>query len=246
MGAWWSVIQRFPLYRQLAAWFASQQLATLRFDKRSCRSCYPAAQLSDHAFRFDHLYDDARDAIDAARKHPRIDPKRLLLVGHSQGGGIAVQLAAERSDVIGVITLAAQIDTLETSLLEQFDAYAQLRARQWDALGWLTLRQQRNDYAACFARLHHHFVAEEQCVGGGVTQRAPRVGPRTPGAPGWCADITARAAADVAGQSRPAMSPRAAFDNNATPSQCTHSRGCNWSTGSVTAWCTDETAMRLS
>ena len=58
-----------------------------------------------HATSLDFAH-DAATALDFLKKRPEVDPKKLGLLGHSEGGMIATMLAAERKDIAFIISMA--------------------------------------------------------------------------------------------------------------------------------------------
>jgi uncharacterized protein len=99
-------IGRNKIFRDLAWGFASRGIVSLRVEKR-------LAQYADK-FRAQHILPSLRtefidDAITAARqlqKMPEVDPKRVYVLGHSQGATFAPQIANEAGGIEGVIILA--------------------------------------------------------------------------------------------------------------------------------------------
>ncbi|WP_019546336.1 acetylxylan esterase [Streptomyces sulphureus] len=63
-----------------------------------------AASPQDHYFR--RLITDCARALDAVRAHPAVDPGRLVVQGHSQGGGLALAVAG----LVGDGVAAALVD----------------------------------------------------------------------------------------------------------------------------------------
>lgn len=53
------------------------------------------------------LADDVASIVTWLRSHPEVDPDRISLVGHSEGGAIAARVAAADARVAGVVLLAA-------------------------------------------------------------------------------------------------------------------------------------------
>ena len=49
---------------------------------------------------------DAEAAFDFLRQHPRVDPHRIGLIGHSEGGIVAPMVAARRDEVAWIVLLA--------------------------------------------------------------------------------------------------------------------------------------------
>lgn len=87
----------------LADYLTRRGIAVLRYDDRGTAASsgdFSSATTADFAR-------DAAAAVDFLRGHPRIDPARIGLVGHSEGGLVAPLVAAERNDVALVVLLAA-------------------------------------------------------------------------------------------------------------------------------------------
>jgi pimeloyl-ACP methyl ester carboxylesterase len=53
------------------------------------------------------VLDDARAVLRYAKERPEVDSNRVVLIGHSQGGLVALELAAGDPDVRGIVLLAA-------------------------------------------------------------------------------------------------------------------------------------------
>jgi pimeloyl-ACP methyl ester carboxylesterase len=89
--------------RFLATKFAEQGVAALIFDKRGVGKSsgdWRTAMLDD-------LAGDAAAAVGYLRQLPQIDPRRIGVHGHSQGGTLAPMIAARSPDVAFVIASAA-------------------------------------------------------------------------------------------------------------------------------------------
>lgn len=87
----------------LADYLSRRGIAVLRYDDRGTAGSsgnFSSATTADFAR-------DAAAAVDFLRGHARIDPARIGLVGHSEGGLVAPLVAAERTDVALVVLLAA-------------------------------------------------------------------------------------------------------------------------------------------
>ena len=55
-----------------------------------------------------------------------IDPSRIFLVGHSQGGGLAPRMARENPSLAGIVVLAGNTHSLQDAMLDQFTYMASL------------------------------------------------------------------------------------------------------------------------
>ncbi|HUJ60631.1 MAG TPA: alpha/beta hydrolase [Kofleriaceae bacterium] len=89
-------------FRQLADYLARHGIASLRYDDRgTARSTgdFAAATPPDFA-------DDARAALALLRTRAEIDPARIGILGHSEGGIIAPMVAAQTRDVAFIVLWA--------------------------------------------------------------------------------------------------------------------------------------------
>jgi pimeloyl-ACP methyl ester carboxylesterase len=90
-------------FRELAENLATRGIAVLRYDDRgfgASTGVHAVATSADFA-------DDTRAVINYLRTRPEIDPDRIFLVGHSEGGMIAPMVAAEDPKLRGIVLLAA-------------------------------------------------------------------------------------------------------------------------------------------
>jgi len=89
-------------FRDIADALGRAGIAALRVDDRGVgKSSGDGAKLTS----FDKA-DDVRTEIAWLRAQPGIDPKRIILIGYSEGGLIAPMVAAKDASLAGVITLA--------------------------------------------------------------------------------------------------------------------------------------------
>jgi dienelactone hydrolase len=97
-------LEKYGLMRQIAETLASRGIAVLRVDDRGVGASkgfetLKSAKTSDFA-------DDVRAQVAYLRSRPEIDPKRIALVGHSEGGIIAPQVAATDSEIAAIVLMA--------------------------------------------------------------------------------------------------------------------------------------------
>jgi uncharacterized protein len=93
-----------PIFGQLANTLADAGFAVLRYDKRGVGQSGgrpEAATLTDYA-------EDANAAIKMMSDRKDIDRKRIAVVGHSEGGSVAM-LAAAKNDRVAAVILVATI-----------------------------------------------------------------------------------------------------------------------------------------
>ena len=89
-------------FRDIADALSRVGIATLRVDDRGVgKSTGDNAKLTS----FDKA-DDVRSEVAWLRTQPGVDPKRIMLVGYSEGGLVAPMVAASDRAIAGVVTLA--------------------------------------------------------------------------------------------------------------------------------------------
>ncbi|MEP6906830.1 MAG: alpha/beta fold hydrolase, partial [Pseudoxanthomonas sp.] len=104
-------------FLDIARGLAEQGIAVLRYEKRS------KARPQDFANRQytmdDETTDDAVAAIAALRVTPGVNPGKVYVLGHSQGGMLAPRIALRSGHVAGLVMLAAPARSLLSILPEQ-------------------------------------------------------------------------------------------------------------------------------
>jgi len=117
-------IGRNKPFKDLAWGLATAGIAVLRFDKVT--RAHP--DLVGENLRFtltDEYVPHAVAALDMLRGHPAVDPARVFLAGHSQGGTVAPRVAA-RTPVTGLVILAGGAQPLQQAMVRQFRYLASL------------------------------------------------------------------------------------------------------------------------
>ncbi len=107
------------MFADLAEGLASRGVAVLRYEKRSHKY---GRQSSDDPARLtvnDEVTDDARSAVALMAALPEVDPRRIVIAGHSLGGYLAPRIAAGQSNIAGLILLAGSARPLEDLVVEQ-------------------------------------------------------------------------------------------------------------------------------
>ena len=112
--------------KDLAWGLASRGIAVYRYTKRTARY---GTQISDDPASLtvdDEVIRDAQAAVTLVAKQPKIDPSRVLLLGHSLGGYLGPRIANEDAQIHGLILLAAPTEPIEKLALDQLKYVASL------------------------------------------------------------------------------------------------------------------------
>lgn len=104
-------------FLDIARGLAAQGVAVLRYDKRS--KARPQDYADGQVTIDSETTDDAVAAVAALREVPGVDPKRVFVLGHSQGAMMAPRIAAQSGHVAGLVLLAAPARPLLDILVEQ-------------------------------------------------------------------------------------------------------------------------------
>jgi dienelactone hydrolase len=106
-------------FRDLARGLASQGVAVLRYEKRTKE--HGAKFIAQKAYSLkEETIDDVRSAVALLRAHKAVDPKRIVVVGHSLGAMAAPRIGEQEPGLAGIILLAGNSRPLEDLILEQF------------------------------------------------------------------------------------------------------------------------------
>ncbi len=83
--------------------------------------------LDPHGYYYRRVFTDAVRAVEAVRAHPFVDPARVAVTGGSQGGGIALAVAALVQDLAGVApNVPFLCDFPRATTLNDRDPYAEI------------------------------------------------------------------------------------------------------------------------
>lgn len=110
-------------FRDIAEGLAAQGYASLRYDKRG----YGRDKSSRLHLTLDLLCQDVLSALDYLDQKEGIDKQNIFLLGHSEGGIVAQEVAACSGKVRGLILLGSPVTPIQELTLSQ-TAYCQ---RQW-------------------------------------------------------------------------------------------------------------------
>jgi len=111
-------------FEDLAEGLASRGIAVLRYEKRS--KIHPQA-FAGRAFTVrEEAIDDALAAVALLRTRPEIDPRRIVVLGHSLGATLAPRIADADRSIAGIVMLAAAARPIPDLIVEQTQYLARL------------------------------------------------------------------------------------------------------------------------
>ena len=143
----------------LADLLARKGIAALRYDKRGIGQStgnYEQATVDD-------LAGDVQAALNYLKTRKEVDPKRTGVLGHSEGGILAEQVAVHTSDLDWLVLLATPATTGERTLLRQSELIARTgglpeeqitRSQQLDRMAYGAVREEKSP-SALEARLRN-------------------------------------------------------------------------------------------
>ncbi len=112
-------LKDYKIFRQIAEHLASRGVAVLRVDDRGVGDS-TGMQTLEKATTFDFA-DDVRAQVAYLRTRSEIDPKRVAIVGHSEGGIIAPIVAAGDPQIAAIVLLAGTGERGDKVLLYQMN-----------------------------------------------------------------------------------------------------------------------------
>ena len=121
-------VGRLKPFRDLAWGLATKGIAVLRYEKRTKEHALKLVGSNTLTVK-EETIDDALLAAELLRKTPGIDPKRVFIVGHSQGAMMAPRMALADPSLAGIALLAAPSRPLEDVMLEQTSRLLEHRER---------------------------------------------------------------------------------------------------------------------
>ena len=105
-------------FRDLALGLASRGIAVLRYDKRSKVFGSRLSVIKNLTVK-DEVIDDALSAVTLLRKTPKINPERIVVIGHSLGGTLIPRIGAADAKIAGLISMAGATRQLDHAMLAQ-------------------------------------------------------------------------------------------------------------------------------
>lgn len=116
------------IFRDLAEGLSSRGIAVLRYVKRNQQ--YPSQCSADPNFTMNQeTVEDAVRAASLVRRQARIDPARVFVLGHSQGGYMAPRIMKRDPKLAGFIVMAGNVRPLDELIVEQAEYMARLKGK---------------------------------------------------------------------------------------------------------------------
>jgi uncharacterized protein len=94
---------------QIAQYLSERGFAVLRYDKRSVGANFTINQNIWANTTINDLIQDSKKALNVLVRQPEVDPKRISIIGHSEGTVIAPRVAIDNSTKVKNIILMATI-----------------------------------------------------------------------------------------------------------------------------------------
>jgi dienelactone hydrolase len=113
-------VGQVKVFKDLAGGLATRGIAVLRYVKRTRHN--PSGVVTQK----EEVLDAVRHAVALLRAEPLVDPARIFVLGHSQGGYLAPRIAQENPGLAGVVILAGSTRPLQDSMLEQLTYFQSL------------------------------------------------------------------------------------------------------------------------
>lgn len=109
------------------AWgLATNGVAVLRYPKRTLQYSNKSFPDPQNFTVKEEYIDDARAAVALLATRPEINPKRIFLAGHSEGGYLAPRIAAGDPQIAGIIILEGSTRPIEQLVIDQLQYEAKL------------------------------------------------------------------------------------------------------------------------
>lgn len=109
-------------FKDISWGLASRGIAVLRYDKRTYAHKNQFTPEAMASLTLDgETVDDALLAVEVLRGNPAIDPQRIYVLGHSQGGMALSRIGSRDASLAGLISLAGPTRPMEDLTLEQMN-----------------------------------------------------------------------------------------------------------------------------
>jgi dienelactone hydrolase len=114
------------VFKDLAWGLASRGIAVLRYDKRTLTHGRKLKKVMHSFTQREEYVEDALAAVELLRADGRIDPRRIFVLGHSEGGSLAPRIGAASKHIRGLVVLAGSTRDFATIIIDQLTYLARL------------------------------------------------------------------------------------------------------------------------
>ncbi len=113
-------------FKDLAWGLATAGITVLRYAKRTHEYGVKSSADPQNLTVKDEYTDDARAAVALLASRPEINPRRVFLAGHSEGGYLAPRIAVADPQIAGIIILEGNTRPIEQLVIDQLKYQASL------------------------------------------------------------------------------------------------------------------------
>lgn len=148
-------------YKDLAWGLASNGNLVYRYEKRSndygifmlkAKTAYESFTPRED------LLDDLYKMIDTLKTLPNVDPERIYILGHGQGGMLCPLIAKERKDVKGVIMMGANAKPMQENMIDQFEYLTSVTPSKKEEYDEQTINAKRSMNKKLNPLTEHHLM----------------------------------------------------------------------------------------
>lgn len=113
-------------FRDLAEGLASRGVMVLRYEKRTAGHAFDLPVKPDELTLKEEYFDDVTSAIAFVSKAPKADPKRVFVVGHSQGAWLVPAFLTQNLSLAGGVLLSGNARPMLDLLVPQYEFLAKV------------------------------------------------------------------------------------------------------------------------
>jgi fermentation-respiration switch protein FrsA (DUF1100 family) len=108
-------------FSDLAGGLAGRGIAVLRYDKRTKVHPQKCVAMANSFTVWEETIEDALLAAQVLKRTPKINSKRIYIIGHSLGGMLIPRLSTHDKELAGFVVMAGPARPIEDGILEQME-----------------------------------------------------------------------------------------------------------------------------
>ena len=151
------------IFGQVARGLAERGIASLRYSKRNY--AYPEIMSQKGYSVYDEYVRDVVAAVELIKQQPGVDPDRVYILGHSQGGMLAPMFLDEGAGAAGMILFAGSPRGLMDILVDQ----QELAMEYYTAIG-------ENETVEAYRQMQEVWISERQALDSMTAEEALEAG----------------------------------------------------------------------